>query len=53
MNLLIPLIRIMTIQNLKGKRFDTIFYTPDSSVIKLNLGKLNLNNLNKNSIKCL
>ena len=29
LNKMIPLIRLLTVQILPGKRFDTIFYTPD------------------------
>ncbi len=43
----------MTIQNLKGKRFDTIFYISQPQVIKVNLNSLNIEdskNLNNISI---
>lgn len=40
MHLLIPIIRLMTIQQVKTKRFDTIFYVLDASVIQANVKNL-------------
>ncbi len=43
LHLIVPLIRLLTVQFVPGKRFDTIFYTHHPDVIRINLSKIQEN----------